>query len=256
VFSVGSELTLFMRGIVAGDTLAERLGSPDFRATVSSGAHNEPLGAFLAQASSAVRPVFGGRLTYASVPLEDVDWSLFDVIGLDLYREARLSGDRLTGLLRRYLSAGRPVAITESGCCTYRGAEQAGGRGWDIIDDTAMPPRLKGDYVRDEGVQATEVTDLLGIFDRAGADATFVFTFAAPLQVYSEDPRYDFDMASYSLVKSFGGRLGDPAANFPQLAQALPDLPWDLTRTGTAYPGLPWEPKQAVRAVAACYAAS
>jgi hypothetical protein len=56
-------------------------------------------------------------------------------------------------------------------------------------------------------------------------------------------------MASYSLVKSYGDRLGD-------LAAAFPNAPWDTTRTGTTYPDMPWEPKQSFRAVADLYAAA
>ena len=71
----------------------------------------------------------------------------------------------------------------------------------------STPPRLGGPYVRDETEQARELTELLSIFDAAGVDATFVMTFAASLNPTSDDSLYDLDMASYSLVKSFGGRL-------------------------------------------------
>lgn len=147
----------------------------------------------------------------------------------------------------------RPVAITEFGCCTYRGAAAAGGRGFAILDITApglnsTPPRLNGRYVRDEAEQARELTEMLSIFDAARVDATFVMTFAAPLNPTSDDPLYDLDMASYSLVKSFGGRLGP-------LGTAHPEAPWDRSRHGTTYPGLPWEPKQSFRAVADLYTA-
>jgi hypothetical protein len=86
---------------------------------------------------------------------------------------------------------------------------------------------------------------MLSIFDAARVGATFVMTFAAPLNPTSDDPLYDLDMASYSLVKSFGGRLGP-------LGTAHPDAPWDRHRT--TYPGMPWEPKQSVAAVADFYA--
>jgi hypothetical protein len=59
-----------------------------------------------------------------------------------------------------------------------------------------------------------------------------VFTFVAPTSPYSDDPRYDLDMASYSLVASYGNRLGE-------LATAFPELPWDASRRGTAYPDMP-----------------
>jgi hypothetical protein len=150
-------------------------------------------------------------------------------------------------------ASGRPVAITEFGCCTYRGAADAGGRGFAILDISAQdkqstPPRLNGPYIRDEAEQARELTELLSIFDTAGVDATFVMTFAAPLNPVSDDPLYDLDMASYSLVKSFGGRLGP-------LGSAHPEAPWDRSRLGTTYPGMPWEPKESFRAVADFYTA-
>ncbi len=245
ILSVGSELTLFMAGIVEGAHVFERLAQPSFREVIRSGAHNERLNAFLARAADAVRAHFHGPLTYASVPLEAVDWSRFDIVGVDLYREARIR-DRFGEMVGRYRGYGKPLAITEFGCCTYRGAAAAGGQGFAIIDPTAVPPRLNGDYVRDEAEQANEVRDLLEIFDAAGVDATFVFTFVAPTSPTSDDPRYDLDLASYAIVKSFGGRLGEWAERYPE-------APWDQDRHGVTYPDMPWEPKQAFQTVAEFY---
>jgi hypothetical protein len=173
-------------------------------------------------------------------------------VSVDLYRGAELK-DRFTDVLHRYFAFGRPVAITEFGCCTYRGAAAAGGRGFAILDITApgrnsTPPRLNGRYVRDESEQARELTEMLSIFDAAGADATFVMTFVAPLNPTSDDPLYDLDMASYSLVKSFGGHLGP-------LGAAHPEAPWDRNCLGTTYPEMPWEPKESFGAVADFYTA-
>ena len=250
VFSIGSELTLFMAGILDGNSVFERLQHPSFWEHVRSGAHNAPLNAFLAEANDRVRQVFGGSVTYASVPLETVDWSRFDFVSVDLYRDARIR-DRFGDVLGRYFAHGRPVAVTEFGCCTYRGAADAGGRGFAIIDYPASigdgaPPRLNGSYVRDEPEQAREVTGLLTIFGHAGVDATFVMTFVAPLNPYSADPMYDLDMASYSLVKSYGGRLGPLGAAYPQ-------APWDRDLLGTTYRDMPWQPKESFAAVASYY---
>jgi hypothetical protein len=252
VLSVGSELTLFMDGIVAGSSVFERLEHPTFWERVRAGTHNGPLNAFLAEATERVRELFHGSVTYASVPLEAVDWSRFDFVGLDLYRDAGLR-DRFSEVLERYFAFERPVAITEFGCCTYRGAADAGGRGFTILDKAisdrdSTPPRLDGVYVRDEAEQAGELTEMLAIFDHADVDATFVMTFVAPLNPCSDDPVHDLDMASYSLVKSFGGRLGP-------LGAAYPDAPWDRDRLGTTYPDMPWEPKESFRAVAEYYSA-
>jgi hypothetical protein len=246
VLSVGSESSLFMAGIVEGDTVFERLGHPSFWERVRAGDHNAPLNAFLARAAERARRVFMGPITYASIPLEAVDWRPFDIVAVDMYREARIK-DRFADLVRSYLVHGHPVAITEFGCCTYTGAADAGGHGFDILDiSTAAPFQLKGVYARDETEQANEVTELLGIFDELGVDTTFVMTFVTPLNPTSTDPIFDLDMASYGLVKSFGGRLGP-------LGEAHPDAPWERNRYGTVYPDMPWEPKEAFRAVADFY---
>jgi hypothetical protein len=43
---------------------------------------------FLAKAVAVVRGRFGGKVTYAAIPLENVDWAPFDLISVDLYRSA------------------------------------------------------------------------------------------------------------------------------------------------------------------------
>src|SRR5262249_20626199 len=153
---------------------------------------------FLAQATRAVRQVFHGNVTYASLPLEAVDWSLFDFVCLDHYRGAR-NRDAYTESLQRYFLNGKPVIITEVGCCTYQGAENAGGRGWMIVDRSKTPPQFDGEYVRDERLQEQELADLLALLEATHVDGVFVYTFVAPIYPYHEDPRYDLDMASYAL---------------------------------------------------------
>src|SRR5208282_2850165 len=90
VFSVGSEVTLFTQGFLQGTNVLERLAHPSLRETLIAGKHNPPLNAFLAATNSQVREVFRGPVTYASVVLETVDWTPFDFVGVDLYRETRL----------------------------------------------------------------------------------------------------------------------------------------------------------------------
>lgn len=229
VLSVGSELTLFMQGLVPGDNVLARLQHPSFWETVRSGGHNGPLNAFLAEAAASARRVYHGPLTYASVPLEGVAWEAFDVVSVDLYREARIR-DAYPSLLHRFMVHGRPLVVTEFGCCTYRGAAAVGGQGWAIVNPATVPPTWQGSFVRDEAEQARELTDVLTIMGDEGVRGAFVMTFVAPTLPTSDDPRFDLDMASYSLVKSY------------------------RDRKGTTYPGLPWDPKAAFAAVARYYA--
>lgn len=252
VFSLGSELTLFMQDIVAGKSVLERLRDPANWELLRTGAHNAPLNSFLARANQATRRVFRGAVTYASIPFERVDWTRFDIVSTDLYRDARFR-DQFTGVIRRFLAYEKPVVVTETGCCTYRGAAHAGGHGWEIVDYEKMPPQLKRDYVRDEGEQARELIEVLSLFDEQGVDGVFVMTFIAPLCPFSENPKFDLDMASYSLVKSYGSRLGAPGAW--GLKAEGPDSPWDARRLGTVYSGMPWDPKESFRAVGEYYKA-
>jgi hypothetical protein len=58
VFSVATESTLFMRGIIAGRTFRQRLAN--LSSEVRAGRHVAPLEAFLARANRDVRRVFRG----------------------------------------------------------------------------------------------------------------------------------------------------------------------------------------------------
>ncbi|MEP7288679.1 MAG: abortive infection protein [Chloroflexota bacterium] len=231
VFSVGSELTLFMQGIVQGNNFIERMNNPAFWETIKTGMHNKTLNAFLARANTAVRQVFHGKVIYMSVPFETVDWDLFDFVGVDIYRDKRIR-DSYGDLVKRYLVHNKPIIIGEFGCCTYQGAEDAGGMGWAIIDLSKAPSvlQLNGDYIRDEHLQAHELTDMLDILEAVGVEGAFVFTFVESTSPYNENPKYDLDMASYSLVKTF------------------------VDKQGSTYPDMTWEPKESFKAVSAYYA--
>jgi hypothetical protein len=235
VFSVGTELTAFMQGIAEGNSMSERLFGPNARKNWLSGKYVKLLNDYLQKVSKGVRDAFGGKITYASLPLlETVEWSPFDYVCVDAYQDKRRSYAELVG---RFLEYGKPVVIGEFGCCTFRGAADLGGMGWDIVDFTKMPPQLKGDYVYDQKAQADALLEQLGILDLVGVDGAFVFTFVQPLNL-SKDPAiaemlravtFDPDISSYSLVKSF------------------------YDRYGTTYPDMTWEPKESFRAVADYY---
>ena len=64
VFCVGTEETLFTKGIVPGRTVNRRLANIR-RAGLRSGPYARELQAFLAEAAGRVRRVFRGPLTYA-----------------------------------------------------------------------------------------------------------------------------------------------------------------------------------------------
>ncbi|GAA4592354.1 hypothetical protein GCM10023194_53960 [Planotetraspora phitsanulokensis] len=235
VFVAGAEHSLMNKGFLPGDDTGERVGfltRPD-RAPEVLGELSGRINDFLAKAVAVVRERFGGRVTYASVPLERVDWALFDFMSVDLYRSAEVAGQFAEGV-RGLVAQGRPVAITEFGAAGYRGAGDRGARGLEVVEYdkvTRRPVRLNGEHVRDEAGQAAYLRELLEAFDAGGVDSTFVFTFALYDHPHRPDgdPRDDLDLASYGVVKVYEDRLG------------------------VAYPDMPWEPKAAFAALADFY---
>jgi hypothetical protein len=131
----------------------------------------------------------------------------FDIVSTDLYRNAA-NAVGFRGKLQPYLGHGKPLAITEFGSCTYRGAAGKGAMGWAVVDRTARPPALRAGLTRDEKEQADCLTDLLGIFAGAGVDTAFAFTFASYSYPYDPDPHRDLDLAAYGLVTCYRDRRG------------------------------------------------
>jgi hypothetical protein len=117
---------------------------------------------FLAKTVQLVREKFSGKISYASLPFEGVDWSLFDFIATDAgHRSADIAPYFQRGI-RTLVSQGKPMAITEFGCCTYRGAADKGARGdWIIEWVDGRADHLNGIYVRDENEQATYILESL-----------------------------------------------------------------------------------------------
>ena len=168
--------------------------------------------------------VFGGPVTYSSGTWEDVDWRPFDLVGVDLYRD-RYNAATFADQVRSYHRHGKPVVITEFGCCSYVGADDLGGLGFTIIDFTTGT--LRGDPVRDESVQADYLAELLDVFEAERVHGAFVWNFIEPDSPYSPDPAHDLDMACFAVVRCDG-----------------PGSPDDYAATGR------WRPKEAYRMLA------
>ncbi|HZE37945.1 MAG TPA: hypothetical protein VE172_03960 [Stackebrandtia sp.] len=231
VFVAGCEVSMFAAGFLPGDTVHERianLATADLAALADVPAR---VNDFLTRAAADTRAVFGGPISYAAGPWEDLDWSPFDIVTVDAYRDVRNAAnfrELLAGVFRH----GKPVAIGETGCATYRGAADRGGMGWAILDRTVSPPMLDGDYVRDEDEQVRYLRDLLPIAEAAGVESFFWFTFANYHMPHRPTPpRADLDLGSFGVVRVLDGARG------------------------TAYPDMTWEPKKSFHALAEAYAA-
>lgn len=235
VLVAGGELSLLIKGFLPGGTIDDRIRLLDEpqRLRELLAAVPARINDFLGKAVAVVRERFGGKVTYASIQFEGVDWTPFDFLSVDLYRTAEIAG-RFRDGVRALVAQGKPVAITEFGTATYRGAGDKGARAGEIVEWDAAgvtPLRLTGDYVRDEEEQARYLRELLDVFEGEGVDSAFVFTFANHAWRHRPDgdPREDLDLASYGIVKVLGDGRGD------------------------TYPDLAWEPKAAFGALADAY---
>jgi hypothetical protein len=120
----------------------------------------------------------------------------------------------------------------EFGACTFEGAPEQGGMGWNVVDYTKEPPEIKGDLIRSERTQARYLAGALDAFESMNLYSALAFTFVTPEAEHHPEPRYDLDMASYAIVKPIRDRPGDPASD------------WH------------WEPKEAFHTLARAYGRS
>jgi hypothetical protein len=187
------------------------------------------LNGLLADVVPRLRAVFDGAITYAAAPFEHVAWRLFDLVSVDAYRDQH-NAHGYRAYVRALHTHGKPVAVTEFGCCAYRGAAADGGRGWLIVDRTGEQRQLRPGYVRDEGEQVRYLRELLEIFEDEGVDTAFWHTFAGyAFPDESGSTLRDLDLASYGVVRVLkSGR-------------------------GHTYPDMGWEPKEVFHAMARAY---
>jgi hypothetical protein len=232
VLLTGAELSLFTIGFLPGDTLDSRLSimADPSRLPAAMAAVPALLNDFLARAVKVVRDRFAGPVSYAAIPsFEGVDWTPFDFLSVDLYRSAQVAAV-FPDAVRSLVAQGKPVAITEFGSATFRGAPDRGAHASSIVvREGVVAVSLDGDYDRDEAGQAAHIVELLDLFDEAGVDTAFAYTFANFHLPHRAGPRQDLDLASYGVVTVFEDRFGD------------------------TYPDLRWEPKAAFMALAQRY---
>ena len=234
VLLTGAELSMFTVGFLPGDTLEARMSVLADPARLRAAIPRVPalLNNFLARAVNVVRERFGGPISYAALPsFEGVDWTPFDYVSLDAYRHAQFA-DSYAGNIRALVAQGKPVAITEFGSATFRGAPDRGAHAAIAVYDGAVAVGLDGDYDRDEAGQAAHLVEMIDILDEAGVDTAFAYTFANYHLPHRPGPRADLDLASYGVVTVFEDRYG------------------------TTYPDLRWEPKAAFAALAQRYLTS
>jgi hypothetical protein len=198
---VGSELSHAVPGVVPGFRSFLRLKLILRFHRLLRRRIDRRLHQLLVRAVAIARHHFRGPLTYSAAGWENVDWSLFDVVGVSLYRGARNQAtyaDRVRGLVRDH--EGKPVVITEFGCGAFTGADLRGAGSFQIVNWFADPPSIRGDHPRDESVQARYLGELLELYGAEGIHGCFVFTFAMPDFPRRDDPGLDLDKAGFGVM--------------------------------------------------------
>lgn len=238
--TVGAVHAVFTPGLVPGDRYHDRMANvyadAEHRLLTPTEAVNlaevaAPLNAFLDRAATVARDNFHGELGYSAAPFEDVDWRLFDVIGL-MYQYLPAPRTRAEHLadLDRYRRWQKPVVIAEFGTATYPEAEQKAFFFWDVVDRSGAVPTIVDGYVRDESAQAAYHLKMFDIFAEAGVHGVAVSELIHPTHPHSTDPRLDLDLASMAIVKTIRDDFADPASAYR------------------------WEPKESFHAIADHYA--
>ncbi|TGG95445.1 abortive infection protein [Natronospirillum operosum] len=197
--NVGCELTLSSKGMVPGGSFYRR-GLLLPKMLWLKPYWDRKLNSLLRKLTETARAHFGGPLTYGAGDWETVDWTMFDYIGLDTYLAA-YNRDVYAEQIRQRVGRGKPVVITEFGCCAYQGAADLGPNGFEVLDYRSNPPSIRAGTVRDEQVQADYLAASLDAFESAGAAGAFAFAFSEPMLPHTSDPLTDADMASFGIVK-------------------------------------------------------
>jgi hypothetical protein len=93
-----------------------------------------------------------------------------------------------------------------------------------------------------------------------------VYTFVAPTSPHVEDPRYDGDLANYSLVMSYAQletadeiikqkmKIANDILGVELDPSALANFKGEVGKRGTTYPDMTWDPKESFKALAEYYA--
>jgi hypothetical protein len=200
--NVGCELSLSTRGFLPGRSFVARGTLLAFTFWMLPLA-NLRLRRFLRRLAGVARSRFGGPISYGAGDWERPDWSVFDVVGLDAYREASNQwrfADDIRSTVQRHHAAGRPVVVFEFGACTYRGASARASQGASVLREREGRLAVPSSLVRDEDEQARYLDELLDVFNGADVDGAFVYGFSEPGLPESDEPGRDLDLASYGIV--------------------------------------------------------
>lgn len=202
VLDVGCEYMLFADGMIEGDDFFEKMdaitsGDLDWEAIIGR------MDGMLRALATTARTHFGGSITYSDTPDMDFAWDAFDIIGIDHYLSGLSSAAYIT-TIDDLAATGKPVWVKEFGSTPWRGASDAGGMAWDIVDYDATPPEIVDGIVRDEHEQARAIIEPLDYIDQSQAERAYLYEFMSTGSTRRDDPRYDYDLTGYGIVSTWG----------------------------------------------------
>lgn len=202
VLDVGCEYLLFADGLIEGDDFSEKVavieaGEVDWAETMGRFA------AMLQGLADIARAHFNGPITYSDTPDMTDAWDAFDIIGIDHYLSAE-SRETYVQTIDALAATGKPVWVKEFGSPAWKGAAEAGGMAWDILDDTVDPPQIAEGVVRDEASQADAAIETLELTGQSQADRAYLYEFITAGSPRNDDPRYDYDLTGYGIVSTWG----------------------------------------------------
>lgn len=208
VFVAGCEYPFFQQGLIPGNTVVERIDAlmnPLETYLTRTKKYWKDLNTILRSFVDVIRPEFHGPVTYAGTSMEEIDWTIFDLVGVDHYRGAE-SEEEYVEKFNSFKVHDRPVVCMETGCCAYVGGGEAGGGGFLIFEGVNPDGsgKFKDDVVptRSEKEQADYVETQITLLANNGAEGIFIFEFAAPFYTHGEGAK-DIDLVSFGLVKTY-----------------------------------------------------
>jgi len=218
VFIVGNELLIDSRVIFDAPRVSQRVEFLKSYSNLKFGIKNEipqlkkiysPMRKFLKKTENSIKEFvetlrveasknFKGKITYASLQLEEINWNNFDIIGVNLYKH-QWNASAYFNEIKRFKSFGKPVAITEFGTCAYKGASKLGGAAYAVVDYKTST--IKKGIIRDENEQAEYLAALIKLYSKENIFATFIFDFKEEWKIHSKNPKNDLDLSSFGIVK-------------------------------------------------------